>query len=667
MKKIFVALCLMMVCSAAMADTLTLPESLTEIKDKAFYGDTSLEVVVVPSGVKRIGKQAFAKSSLKEITYPAGIQSSVEKDAFEGIDGTALNLGNTDGTVSVIWIDEEIEEEAFKGSKITSIDIPEGVTSIGKNAFRECTNLTSITIPKTVTSIGYGAFCGCTSLKSVKFAEGSELTSLEDLVFGDCKSLTEITIPDGVTSIGWRTFLDCESLTNVTFSGSVESIGDQAFSCCTGLEKITLGSGVKTIGSNAFGSCRGLTDITIPEGVTSIGIQAFSDCRSLADIVIPDSVESIGEAVFYKCIALESMTLPFVGSSRTAEEPSDAVLGYLFGSIAYEGGTATTQQYAPSASKTYYIPDSLSGVTVTGGAIPYGAFRNCVGVTHVTLSKGVTGIGARAFTDSGLTEITYPESAEVASDAFDAVYGICRESTEGGMISRTWDWNAAKGDILTFGHYEQDNETTKGQEGIEWVVLDLSEDGKQALVISRYGLDRWLYQNSYKDVTWETCYLRKWLNEGVNNTASFLSVAFTADEQDRIAETDVDNSDEQCYDWTERQDTPIKATGGNDTKDRLFLLSYAEANTYFGVIFDEASQIDLMASRISPTAYAMENGVSTNEKYLTEDGAGACTWWLRSPGIEQSSASCVNMRGTLSSMYCYDNDIAVRPAMWLKL
>jgi hypothetical protein len=151
--------------------------------------------------------------------------------------------------------------------------IPDSVTSIGNEAFKDCTSLKGITIGNGVTSIGGGAFDGCTSL-------------------------TSINIPDRVTSIGYAAFAGCTSLTSITIGNGVTSIGYWAFRSCTSLTSITIPDGVTSIGDNAFGYCANLTNITIPDSVTSIGFAAFRDCSSLTSITIPESVTSIGDWAF---------------------------------------------------------------------------------------------------------------------------------------------------------------------------------------------------------------------------------------------------------------------------------------------------------------------------------------------------------------------------------
>ena len=158
------------------------------------------------------------------------------------------------------------------------------------------------------------------------------------------------------------------------------------------------------------------------------------------------------------------------------------------------------------------------------------------------------------------------------------------------------------GSIVTFGRYEQDNNTANGPEQIEWIVLDVQE-GK-SLLLSRYALDVQPYNTEFVNTTWQTSTLRKWLNE------EFLNSAFTAHEQTCILLTDVDNSREQGYGVWNTSD-------GENTQDKVFLLSYAEANKYLNVTYDNVNN---MKSRVAPTAYAIQRGAYTFSNYKTEDG-----------------------------------------------
>ncbi len=212
------------------------------------------------------------------------------------------------------------------------------------------------------------------------------------------------------------------------------------------------------------------------------------------------------------------------------------------------------------------------------------------------------------------------------------------------------------GGIVRFGHYEQDGDTTNGPEEIEWIVLEVSKESHTALVISKYGLDVQPYHKKKNvAVTWETSSLRKWLNR------DFLNTAFSDEEQGFIRVTLVANDKTQGY-------KGYKSSGGNDTKDKIFLLSYAEANRYFGVKHYSASKARKNTKgRTSPTAYAKKNGAMTDSDTLTDEFTAAGSWWLRSPGDGRSRASRVEQYGSLRNLDVNASDILVRPAFWIDL
>ena len=186
------------------------------------------------------------------------------------------------------------------------------VTSIGihfiPGSFVNNTSLTSVTIPNSVTSIGDNAFGGCCNLTYVILEDNSNLTSIGDYAFGDCHNLTSITIPNSVTSIGIRAFSNCRSLTSVNIPNSVTSIEQGAFGGCHNLTSITIPNSVTSIEQGAFNWCVSLTSVTIPNSVTSIGYRAFNECSSLTSITIPNSVTSIGWEAFQNCSSLTSVT-----------------------------------------------------------------------------------------------------------------------------------------------------------------------------------------------------------------------------------------------------------------------------------------------------------------------------------------------------------------------
>ena len=210
------------------------------------------------------------------------------------------------------------------------------------------------------------------------------------------------------------------------------------------------------------------------------------------------------------------------------------------------------------------------------------------------------------------------------------------------------DAKFAVGNYVTFGEYPQ---TTAGEDmtPIEWLVL--ARNGNKALLISRYGLDAQKYNTINTGVTWEKCTLRTWLNN------AFYNKAFNSAEQTAILITNVDNSKNQCYSgWS--------TSGGNNTQDKVFLLSYAEANKYFGVPYGNSSNTK---SRVAQTAYAIAHGTWASSSNKTADGTDAGWWWLRSPGNYQDFAAVVDTDGSLRNITVNYVSGSVRPALWVNI
>ena len=423
----------------------------TSIGDSAFWGCSGLASITIPNSVTSIGDSAFYNcSNLTSMTLPFIGSSKTASNGYDQVFGYIFGYATTEYSSDSVsgatyqyydnskyyhyYIPSSIESititggnissYAFRGcSGLTSVTIPNSVTSIGSSAFRGCSGLTSVTIPNSVTSIGSYVFSSCSGLTSVTISDS--VTSIGDYAFWGCSGLASITIPNSVTSIGADAFCGCSGLTGVTIGNSMKSIGEDAFygcrslttvnwnatSCtsagssyspifknCSNLTTVYIGDKVTTIPSYAFRGCSGLTSVTIPNSVTSIGSYVFSSCSGLTSVTISDSVTSIGEYAFVGCSGLTSVHI-----SDITKWCAISFRGYDANPLTYGHNLYVNGELV----KDLIIPDSVTSI---GNYTFYG----CTGLTSVTIPNSVTSIGERAFSDcSSLTSIYY--SGHVAS------------------------------------------------------------------------------------------------------------------------------------------------------------------------------------------------------------------------------------------------------------
>lgn len=236
-------------------------------------------------------------------------------------------------TVSYNGVDYKVigmNDEAFSGTKITSIilpssmtvfgnkafrnceklksvTLPSGMTSIGDEYFEYCYDLASITLPEGVTSLGSSCFFSCYNLRTVEFSKN--IQTLGNSCFSECRNLTFSELPNTITSIGDYCFYNCNNLTSVVLPNSITTIGKSAFDNCDALVSITLPNNISELEEYTFSSCPKLTGITIPNSVTSIGSHCFYSCSSLTSVTLSNSLQSLGSECFRDC-AIESIDLP---------------------------------------------------------------------------------------------------------------------------------------------------------------------------------------------------------------------------------------------------------------------------------------------------------------------------------------------------------------------
>lgn len=348
----------------------------------------------------------------------------------------------------------EIADAAFSFSPLTSVFIPDSVTTIGVTAFARSEDLRSVTFGEKVQTIGYRAFENCSALESIEipdsvttigwraFADcwvmteaklGGGLTTIEDSVFQGCNDLETVNISEGATFLGANMFSGCESLTNVTLPNSLTTIKMHALSACYDLKNIELPKGLTSLGSCAFRHCSALERIVIPDSVTEIQDSVFQGCKSLktanlpansvavpdsmfdgcsklAEFVIPDSVHTIGNSAFAECSSLREILIP---SSVTT-----------IGKQAFFGCGSLTEIVLPDSVEfigfqAFYSCSQLCDVALGNGinALEADMFGYCINLTEITIPATVTSIGERVFGFcTGLVRITIPDGVSTISE-----------------------------------------------------------------------------------------------------------------------------------------------------------------------------------------------------------------------------------------------------------
>ena len=416
--------------------------SLFEISGRAFENCVSLKSIDLPTNLETISYYAFANSGLESVKIPATVATLGGKATeLVGITLRESEYGNSfDSCKSLKSVTfaqngdlKILTKETFLNcTALESVTLPDGLEEIQDRAFKN-TKLTSISIGAVVTSIGVDAFENTSSLTTVKFAENGSLNTIGNYAF-EYSGLTSVEIPSTVTSLGRQAFIGCAKLETVTFKGGlISTIQDSTFKG-TAIKSITLPESVKIIEKCAFMDCSELTTVNLPSGLTTLGSEnsggssntaekfgVFANCTLLTDIMLPESLTYIGAFAFAKS-GLQSITIPAgvqyltAKNSMLSQQSNDLKNGksegYFAGQFAY----------------CYDLEEVILPITIN--SIGAGVFYNTPKLktlkydgyteTDNILHQNVQYLGGYAFVNSGLENLTAKGLQEIYSNGFNA-------------------------------------------------------------------------------------------------------------------------------------------------------------------------------------------------------------------------------------------------------
>jgi len=361
-----------------------IPSSVTSIQDGAFSGCTALVSITLPDSVSRIEDNTFAGcNSLSEVKLNSNIDY-IGKSAFANC--RSLSAFEIPASVTAIG------NMAFAGSGLSSLDVPDTVTSLGYAVFANCASLKEIKLPESITVLksgnDLGMFSNCTSLESVTFPVA--LAELGNNAFSGCTSLDAIALPETVNKIGSGAFRNCTLLTTFTVPSLVTRIEGSTFSECTSLESVKLHNNVEYLGGSAFSNCVELSEAVLPAKLAEIGEKCFYNC-GIKEINVPKSVTEIGGGAFAACASLKKAVLP----------DTIKVLNSVNGLGLFSDDTSLTDVKLPSALTTI-------------GAL---SFRNCKALEKINIPSTVTAINNSAFESCcALKSVVIPDGVTVISD-----------------------------------------------------------------------------------------------------------------------------------------------------------------------------------------------------------------------------------------------------------
>ena len=408
---------------------IELPDGILAVGDSAFNGCTSLAQITNADDLKTIGQDAF--------TDTPWFTAYLKQDGLIYL-GSILYVYNgdmpADTQITVKEGTTAIANGAFnKQSNLTSVVLPNGLTSIGDRAFAG-TSLTQVTIPASVTDIGSEAFNDAKKLASVTFNEG--LKTIGDSAFDGCSLLNTVALPNSLTKLGKSAFLyagrDAATADGtLTIGGGLTEIPERAF---MGMSKtggaVAIPSGIVSIGTYAFYNT-GFSSVSIPDGVTTIGASAFASTKQLKAVTLPGSVSTLGNNVFQSSgIASATLNGTFTKIPESTFSGCDALTEITWQKTITEIG-----------EKAFQSADALDEIDLTGivhiGAYAFNPDSSNVsnGVSKVTFWEGLLTIGDFAFADAPITgELVLPSTlTTIGSQAFKGCKKITKVNIPGSV------------------------------------------------------------------------------------------------------------------------------------------------------------------------------------------------------------------------------------------
>lgn len=386
-------------CSAL--KEVVLPNTITSIRDYAFFECMSLKKVNLEEGLITIGAKAFSGSALETIEIPDTLED-LGKDAF----AHTKAIKEYEGLNYVGSKRNPYKYCVGRAGNEKDVQIKEGCEIIQIDAFSE-TDIESVSCPSSLKKILNHAFSG-SKLNSITFEEGLEYIG-DNSFKGTC--LTNVSLPNSLKVMGRSSFEDCSLLESVTLSDSLVAISNNAFLGCKLLTSINIPNSVKRLGQGCFYDCTGLENVQFSKNLKFIGQEAFENCSSLKEVILPEGLEILNDDIFLNCTSLETITIP------------DSVLKIPFRfcqncTILKNVKLSNNLQYISSSAfrdckslNEITLPDKLETI---GDAVFYGCPLN-----NVVIPKTVHSIGKRVFEKAVLDTITFEEGAYgIQNDSF---------------------------------------------------------------------------------------------------------------------------------------------------------------------------------------------------------------------------------------------------------